>query len=61
MRQKLVDEYHAAVKAYSEAVRRLRSATTDDFEEAYERAEAARAVCEASRAAWLDYEKKSGP
>ena len=59
MRQKLVEEYHAAVKAYSEAVRQLNTESRDNFDGAYQRAEEARVVCEASRKAWLKFEKKS--
>jgi len=60
MRQRLVEEYHAAVKAYSEAVRQLNTESGNNFDGAYRRVEEARAACEASRKAWLKFEKKPG-
>ena len=56
-REKLVREYYAAVKAYSEAVRRL--SNDGDFADAYQRVEEMRATCEACRAALLQFEKES--
>jgi hypothetical protein len=57
---RLIDEYHASVKAYSEAVSRLSGLDRPEFDEAYKRSEEAREECEARRAALRDYERTRG-
>ena len=50
-RDRLITEYHAAVKAYSEAVSRLVGLHGGEFDSAYQRAEALRELSEKRRAA----------
>ena len=48
---KLISEYYAAVKAYSEAVSRLVGLVGPEFDRAYKQAEALRELSEQCRAA----------
>ena len=57
---RLIDAYHASVKAYSEAVSRLSGLDRPEFDEAYKRSEEAREECEARRAALRNYERMRG-
>ena len=57
---RLIDEYHASVKAYSEAVSRLIGLDGPEFDEAYKRSEEAREACETCRAALRKDEQKRG-
>ena len=50
-RDRLITEYHAAVKAYSEAVSRLIGLQSAEFDSAYKEAEALRELSEERRAA----------
>ena len=50
-RDRLITEYHAAVKAYSEAVSRLVGLNGAQFDSAYKEAEALRELSEERRAA----------
>ena len=55
-RERMVNEYHAAARAYSDAVGRLIGLTGADFNHAYQQAEALRVKCEESRRALDDME-----
>jgi len=59
-REKLIDQYHASVKAYSEAVSHLIGLDGGDFDAAYKRSEEAREGCEACRDALRKFEEKRG-
>lgn len=50
-RDRLITEYHAAVKAYSEAVSRLAGLSGAEFDSAYKEADALRELSEERRAA----------
>jgi hypothetical protein len=56
-RTRLVNEYHAALQAYSRAVGELQGISGAQFGEAYRRAEAARLACEACRMALEEHER----
>ncbi len=58
LRERFVDEYLAAVKAYTESVGRLRTALGAEFDHAYKLVKEAHARCESCRAAFLDAEKE---
>ena len=57
-RDRLISEYHAAVKAYSEAVSRLVGLKSAEFESAYKEAEALRELSEERRAALETEQRK---
>ncbi len=59
-RERLIDDYHAAVKSYSEAVSRLTGLDGPDFDEAYKRSEEVREACEAGRDALRKFEQQRG-
>jgi hypothetical protein len=59
-RDRLITEYHAAVKAYSEAVSRLIGLHGAEFDSAYKEAEALRELSEEWRAA-LERKQLKGP
>ena len=48
-KERIIGEYNAAVKAYSDAVSRLVGLTGEDFRRAYRQAEDLRAQCEQCR------------
>ena len=50
-RERLIEEYHQAVKTYSEAVSRLLDLEGPEFDRAYQEAETLRQVSERCRAA----------
>lgn len=56
-RDRLVSEYYAAVKSYSDAVRGLIGLNGAEFEQAHRKAESFREICEKRRAVLKDYEK----
>ena len=58
-RDKLIAEYHTAVKAYSEAVSRLVGLNSAEFDTAYKQAEALRELSEQRRAALEDKQRKN--
>ena len=58
-RDRLITEYHAAVKAYSEAVSRLVGLNGTAFDSAYKEAEALRELSEKQRAALEDKQQKN--
>jgi hypothetical protein len=61
-RDRLITEYHAAVKAYSEAVSRLVGLNGAEFDSAYKEAEALRELSEDRRATLeTDQQKDSCP
>jgi hypothetical protein len=58
-RDRLITEYHAAVKAYSEAVSRLVGLYGAEFASAYKEAEALRELSEERRAALENEQRKA--
>jgi hypothetical protein len=55
-RNDFLDQYCSAVRAYHEAVQRLRAAPKDGFDQAWQQIEKARAQTGAARAALLSHE-----
>lgn len=55
-KERVVQQYHAAVKAYSDAVSRLLGLNSAEFRAAYDQAEALRLIAEKHRVALQRFE-----